>query len=474
VLTVLSFLLALTLLTAVHEWGHYRAACACGVKALRFSLGFGRVLLRWQPKGSPTEFVLCALPLGGYVRMLDEREAPVLASERHLTFNAQSLSKRVAIVLAGPLANLLLAVLLYAVVAWVGVQRPLPLLSKPEQGSLAERAGLQGGELVMRAGTERDRLQAVPSFDVLQTQVVAAALNGQDIYLETLAKDESTAAAHSNRGIYRLPTRELAGLEPNVVLLQRIGIVVPQAKPVVGELVAGGAAQLAGLQRGDVVRAVNAVVVVDAAHLRQIIRSSVQTQASTLPAAGSLVQPQAQVWQVERRGRWAEYIVTPQAVRDPNPQSTTKVYGRVGAHIGVPPAVTELRYGVVDGVAQGLTKTWDLAAMSVQMIGKMLIGQASLKNLSGPVTMAEYAGQSAGQGVLAYVLFLAAISVSLGVFNLLPVPMLDGGHLMYYLYEAVRGQAPSALWQEWLQRAGSGLLILLMMLAFYNDLIRLL
>jgi regulator of sigma E protease len=466
--TVLSFVLTLVILIVVHEWGHYAVARLCGVKVLRFSIGFGKVLLRWQPRPSGTEFVVCALPLGGYVRMLDEREAPVPEADKAQAFNTQSLLKRSAIVAAGPFVNLLLAVCLYAAVAWVGVQTPQALLSTPLRGSLAEQLGMQGGEQVVQVGRRLDELVPIQSFEALQSALLEAAVNGDDFFIETLPKRSVADAEPSVRAphIYRLNTRELSRLEPGLPMLQAAGIVAPFSKPVLGELVMGGPAQQAGLQRGDLVLAVNGKTVVDAEHLRQLIRGS----AATAPSQAEMP---TQLWQIERRGRWYEHSVTPQWVKNDKANAQAPAYGRVGAYIGSPPAMLEQRYDLIDSLSQGVKKTWDLSALSLQMMGKMLIGQASLKNLSGPLTIADYAGQSASLGLLPYILFLAAISVSLGVLNLLPIPMLDGGHLMYYLYEAVSGRAPSEVWQDRLQRGGSGLLILMMMLAFYNDLIRL-
>ena len=243
--TLIAFVVALGLLIAVHEYGHYRVAVACGVKVLRFSVGFGKPLLRWQRAGSPTEFVLCALPLGGYVRMLDEREAPVAPAERHLAFNTQPLRSRAAIVAAGPAANLLLAVVLYAVVNWSGVEEPKPLLASPVAGSLAEKAGLVGGEWVQGAYVSGDEVSSVRSFEDLRWRLTQAALSGQDMQL--LVSGEEGGAARE----LTLPLSQIDVKEADATLFRRIGILSPWTDPVMGDVMPGGAAEAAGLQAGD-------------------------------------------------------------------------------------------------------------------------------------------------------------------------------------------------------------------------------
>ena len=269
--TVLAFVLALGLLIAIHEYGHYRIAVACGVKVLRFSIGFGRPLLRWHLKGKPTEFVICILPLGGYVKMLDEREEAVDPQERHLAFNTQSLRARTAIVAAGPLANLLLAVLLYAAVSWMGVEQPRAVLSTPLAGSLAAAAGLRSGELVLEAGVEGQDTQSVKSFDDLRWQLAQAALERDRLKLVLQSQAE------------RGPTREvvldltvLEQAEADANLYRQIGLVTPWSRPVMGEIQAGGAADQGGLRAGDLIRRVDGRSIDDAAQLRELIRRSTE------------------------------------------------------------------------------------------------------------------------------------------------------------------------------------------------------
>ena len=453
-LTIVAFIVALALLIAIHEYGHYRVAVACGVKVERFSIGFGKTLFRWQPKGSPTEFVIGMLPLGGYVKMLDEREAPVAEHERHLAFNNRPLRQRAAIVAAGPAANLLLAVLLYAMVSWVGVQEPRAVLSMPAVGSIAEKAGLRGGELVTRAGVEGEALQPVQSFEDFRWLLTQAALNGQNVQLELQA---TAAASQTALQELRLPLGGMAASEVDAQLFRKIGIVGPWTPPVIGEVMPDGAAAAAGLRPGDTVRRIGATDIVDGQQLREAIRASVQG-----------TQPVQKNWTVERNGSTVTLNVTPAALQD-----GAAVVGRIGAYVGGTPEFVTVRHGPFTGLWKGVVRTWEVSVLTLRMMGKMVIGQASLKNLSGPLTIADYAGKSASLGLTQYLTFLALISVSLGVLNLLPLPVLDGGHLMYYLWEGVTGKSVSTAWMERLQRGGVAVLLVMMSIALFNDVSRL-
>lgn len=453
-MTVLAFVAALGLLITVHEYGHYRVAVACGVKVLRFSVGFGKTIFKWQPKGSDTEFVIGLLPLGGFVKMLDEREAPVDAAQKHLAFNTQALIKRVAIVAAGPLANLILAVLLYSAVNWLGVQEPKAILASPGVGSLAQRAGLVGGEHVLQAAFNGDTLQEVHSLEDFRWLITRGALNGHDVRL-TVAKSPNAPSRELVLELTQLDVTEV-----DAQLFQKIGITGPWTQAVIGDIQADSAAMRAGLRAGDVVLAIDDTVVVDGQQLRQLIRMSVQQKNGTTMGL-------IKKWTVDRQGQRLNLNV----LTDVKAEGALQV-GKIGAYVGTPPQFTTIRYGLFDGLLKGGVKTWDVSILTLRMMGKMLIGQASLKNLSGPLTIADFAGKSASLGLSAYLVFLALVSVSLGVLNLLPLPVLDGGHLMYYLWEGMTGKAVSDVWMERLQRGGVALLLGMMSIALFNDITR--
>jgi len=446
--TVLAFLLTLGVLVVVHEYGHYRVAVACGVKVLRFSVGFGRVIWRRQATPDSTEFTLSMLPLGGYVRFLDEREAPVLPGERDQAFNNKPLRQRVAIVAAGPLANLLLAALLFAAAGWVGMDEPKALLGAPPAGSVAERAGVRPGDLIQATSADGQDWQDVSALSELLWRVQDAAGQGTKLYLAA-----TDAQGHGRRTV-ELDLSSSGGSDVDIAALRKIGIGVPYSEPLLGKLTPGGAAAAAGLLEGDRVLSVNAEAVRDAASLRERIRAHVQ--------------PEPMRWRIERAGRMLDIEVLPKMVDDAG-----RKVGRIEARVGGAPEMVMVRHGLFDGLTHGVTRTWDVSVMTVRMFGRMLIGEASLKNLSGPLTIADYAGQSARSGLPQYLGFLALVSVSLGVLNLLPLPMLDGGHLMYYLFEGLSGRPVSEWWQKQLQRAGAFILLLMMALALSNDVARL-
>lgn len=449
--TVLAFALTLGVLIVVHEYGHYRVAVACGVKVLRFSVGFGRVLWRRQATPDSTEFVLSALPLGGYVRMLDEREGPVAASELSRAFNRQSLPKRSAIVAAGPIANLLLAVVLYAGAHWIGMDEPKAVLGAPLAASVAADAGLQAGDWVQAVSADGEDWTDVRSMTDLVWHVTQAVLEHEALHLRV-----SDARGQHERSVV-LPLDRIEGRELDSQLIRRIGLGGVYTEPVMGEVKPGGPAAAAGVRAGDRVLSVDGAVVTDAASLRERIRAS-----------AAAAEPAPQQWRVERAGQAIDLVVEPMVVTDGD-----RRIGRIEAFIGGPPEMVMVRYGFFDGLSRAVTRTWDTSVLTLKMFGRMVIGEASLKNLTGPLTIADYAGQSVRVGFAYYLGFLAVVSISLGVLNLLPLPMLDGGHLMYHLFEAMTGRPVPDLWLERLQRGGVAIMLMLMSIALFNDVARL-
>jgi len=447
--TIVAFIVALGVLIVVHEYGHYLVARLCGVKVLRFSVGFGRPLALWRRGRDRTEWVIAAVPFGGYVKMLDEREGAVAPEEAHRAFNRQSVWRRTAIVVAGPLFNLAFAVLLYAALFLYGLPEARPVLAEPPAGTPAAVAGLKGGDTVRAVEGE-----AIETWQELRWRVLQAALQREALRMEVLTERGHVAETKLDLSGYPADEVETDALERVGLRLYR-----PRLEPLIGQVVGGDPAERAGLAPGDrIVRAGDKAI------------DSWESLVAQIRAHPG--KPLALL--VERGGGTVAVEVTPESVA-----SGEARIGRIGAAPFIPPAHAErmlitVRHGFLGSFAKALAKTWDISIFSLKMLGRMLMGQVSWKHLSGPVTIADFAGQSAQAGWISYLTFLALISISLGVLNLLPIPLLDGGHLMYYAIEIVKGSPVSERAMELGQRVGLALLIVMMAFAFYNDLNRLL
>ena len=445
--TLFGFLLTIAVLVWVHEYGHYRAALACGVRVLRFSIGFGPVLWSRRRERDGCEFVISLLPLGGYVRMLDEREAAVPTQQAHQAFNRRPLWQRSAIVAAGPAANFALAVLLYLTLNLWGVTQAEAVVASPAPHTAAARAGVQAGDRVLAWSVDGQDWQPVVSLADLNWQLARQALDDRQVWIQLQSRDDRSPRA------VRLE-RLTDGADDAAIVQDPWGLARPYMAAVIQSTLPDGAAQAAGLQAGDVVVAVRGQTVADADSLRQWIRAHPGEPAD---------------WSVRRQGALIELTVTPQAQLD---QEGVAPQGRVGALIGADPALTRVRWGLWDATVRAVDRTWELTVLSARLMGRMVTGELSWSHLSGPLTIADVAGRSVERGPIDFLGFLALVSVSLGLMNLFPLPMLDGGHLMYHLYEWVTGRAVPDVWLERLQRLGMVLLMILMALALFNDLSR--
>lgn len=452
-MTLLAFLLALGVLITVHEWGHYRAAVACGVKVLTFSIGFGHPLLRWKSRkphpGQDTEFVIGWIPLGGFVKMSDASEETLNATDRHMVFDRQPLWKRAVIVSAGPIANLALAVCLYAATFWMGQYETQAVLSAPAVGSIAEAAGLRSGDAVLRAGQSPDDLQDIASLEALRWWF--SQHETSPIFLEIQPQGQTRVR------VLHLPALSEDEISQGANAWQARGFTTAWSRPVLAVIQIDGAAHVSGLERGDEVLFIDGHVVADAHALRSMVRAS-----------GEHEIPKPQVWDVLREGRRFQVQVQPDQIHEGQVH-----FGRIGAQVGEAPARVWVQMNLWDGLVHAIEKTWQVTVLTLDMVVRLVMSQVSFAHLSGPLGMADYAGRSASLGLGPYLSYLALVSVSLGVFNLLPLPMLDGGHLLYYLYEACTGQPPSPQWLEVLQRVGLALLGTLMVFSLFNDMVRL-
>jgi len=449
--SILAFIVAIGVLVTVHEFGHFWVARKLGVKVLRFSVGFGKPLWLWKSGVDQTEYVIAAIPFGGYVKMLDEREGEVEEHEQARAFNQKSVWRRIAIVVAGPAFNFLFAIVAYYLIFLVGVSGVKPVIGEISNPSPAYTAGVQQGDLILAVNGIKTSSWERARFAMLEESISAEQIvlqvQGQDLQIRDKVID--------------IRALELLK-EEQINLMRDLGVSAwrPDVPPIIAEVLPDGAARQAGLLAEDKIISLDNVVIVNATQWVNHIRANAATEMAL---------------RVLREGEEVELTITPRSRTEAG-----ETYGYIGVRnrIEIPEAVrremmvTE-RYGPLQGIAEAADKTWRMTWLTLRVLGKLVTGEASVRNLSGPITIAHYAGVSARIGLEPFLGFLAIISISLGVLNLLPVPMLDGGHLFYYLVEIFKGSPVSEQTEIIGQKIGILLLFGLMSIAIYNDLLRL-
>jgi len=444
------FVIAIGILVAFHEFGHYWVARKMGVKVLRFSIGFGRPLYTWKrTTGADTiEYVVAAIPLGGYVKMLDEREGDVAEADKNRAFNNQPLYSRTAIVAAGPIFNFILAIFFYWFVFVSGVSVDRPLLGQAAADSQAEQAGFGVRDEIIKVGDTE-----IKSWSEFRIAVLDQGLDSDaiDVQVRDIDGFEKT---------HRLDLGGMKLLEDDGDVIANIGFRQwwPELPPEIGGVVEKGAAELAGLQKGDLIVAINDEAVSQWKQIVEIVQQNPETSLQFL---------------VQRENQQQKITVIPASRETDGVKS-----GFIGAYQHVPDSlrdelIVDIQYGFLEAIPRAIVKTWDMSVLTLRVLWKMITGEAALSNISGPITIAKYAGVTANIGLNTFIGFLAIISVSLGVLNLLPIPMLDGGHLFYYLIEAIKGSPVSATFEMVGQQLGIAVLAGLMFLAIYNDIQRL-
>jgi regulator of sigma E protease len=446
--TLFYFSVAIAVLVAFHEFGHFWVARKAGVKVIRFSIGFGKTLWAWQKAPETTEFVLSAIPLGGYVKMVDEREGEVKPEDLPYAFNKQPLLARTAIVAAGPIFNLLLAILLFWLVLVIGEVGIKPIVGAVEAGTLAAEAGFVEKEEIVSVNQK-----ITPTWMAALDELFSLAIDGEreiNIVVKTSEDTQQTRLVKINEQDVQSPE----------ILQKRLGLKpwMPTIKPVIGKLLDQGVAKQAGLQSGDLIVSADGTAIKDWQQWVDYVQARPDVQIKLL---------------IERNELQMPLNITPH-----KEEQNGKAIGKIGAGVDVPKdlmAALQVEYSLSpwDALPAAFERTGFYAYSTLKMIGKMFVGSASVDNLSGPISIAQYAGQSAEMGLTAFLKFLGLISVSLGVLNLLPVPVLDGGHLLFFAVEGLKGSPVSEKVQLYFQQLGMFLLISLMVLAMFLDIGRL-
>lgn len=440
-----AFIFTIALLVAIHEFGHFWVARKLNVKVLRFSIGFGKPLIQFKGKQDNTEFVVAGIPLGGYVKMLDEREGEVPEDERHRAFNQQSVYSRFAIVFAGPFINFIFAVFAFWLMFVMGIQGVKPIMGKLDTDSIAWEAGLRSGDTIVSVdGYE------TPTLNSVYEQLLEAFIERRAVTVKLSDQRDLT---------FRLDKIKVDAEPSEIQDIVGLKLQMPKEKVIIGEVTEDSPAAKAGIVAGDHITAIDGEQI---DHWQDLVRGVIyrpgEKASIDISRNGQSQQLQVTIGFAEQGGQTIGRIgVRPESIT-PLPESMYAMH----------------QYGIFAAIPKGIEKTWDLSVLTVKMLGKIVLGEASIKNISGPITIAEVAGHSAQMGVESFLRFLAIVSLSLGVINLLPIPMLDGGHLLFYLIEMVKGSPVSEAMQELGLKIGVMLLVMLMSVALYNDFTRLL
>ena len=445
--TLLAFIVAISLLVLVHELGHYLVARWCGVKVLRFSLGMGKVLFSRKIGPDQTEWSISALPMGGYVKLLDARSEDMDAlppEERQREFTQQKVWRRMAIVAAGPLSNFILAAIFLAGLNMYGVPEPAAKLRAMPEQSVAYQAGLRGGDVIKSINGD-----PVQAWEDLRWKLLKAAVDDKTVRVDVEPRTDGLPQVSYDLSLASLTTDDL-----EKDFMGKLGLSPARPPARIGKVLPDGAAMKAGLREGDRLMSINGHPLADGVAFVEAVRNS--------PGRDLIVT-------VLRDDRIFDVTVIPDTV----PENGQPI-GKIKAEIPVMPEMVTIRDNPLMALYKGVKQTWNLSVITVQMIGKMITGEVSLKNVTGPITIADYAGQTARAGLVRYVQFIAFISISIGVMNLLPIPVLDGGLLLYYAVEILTGRTVSGRFGEIAQRVGIALLMTLFVLAVFNDVVRLL
>jgi len=442
------FAVAVGLLVAIHEFGHFWVARKTGVKVLRFSIGFGKIIWKYQKDSASTEYVLSAIPLGGYVKMVDEREGEVSAEDLPYAFTQKSLWARTAIVAAGPVFNLLLAVIIYWVVFMLGETGMRPMVGAVVPGTLVAQAGFVEGEEILKV----NNIQTVTWRETIET-ILSSAMDAEQGLPVEVKTNDGVLLTHT----LTIPLE--VSQEPER-LFKELGLNAwqPSLPPVIGRVIENSVAAQAGLQPGDLIVSANGIEFTDWMDWVKYV----QTHAG-----------QVMDLLIERDGQALTIALTPASVIE-----NEKISGKIGVGVQVPEGLQEslmVEYSLppLQALQAAVERTWYYSSVTLKMMGYMFVGKASVENLSGPVSIAKYAGKSAEMGLVPFLKFLAIVSISLGVLNLLPIPVLDGGHLLMFAVEAIKGSPVSDNVQIVFQQIGMTALLALMALAMFLDIERL-